>query len=173
MTIPAVTFDYNAWVAAFPAFANISPTDAQSYFDGASVFCANDTCSPTWGVQVAQGSGQVPLLGRLLWLLTCHLAFLGAFRDASGNPSSTGTTPPSPIVGRVSSAAEGSVNVSTELDVTGYPVPGFFQQTPWGLQYWQATSQMRQALYVPNPTVVFGAAYPSLPFASRRGIGWR
>lgn len=132
MAIPAVTFNYAAWVAAFPQFKGINSSDAQMYFDGASTICANDTCSPAWSTQVAMGGSQVPLLQRLLWLLTCHLAFLGAFRDASGNPSSTGVAPPPPLVGRVSSAAEGSVNISTELDTSGYPVPGFFQQTPWG-----------------------------------------
>ena len=169
MATPAVTFDYNAWVAAFPAFNAISPSDAQSYFDTASIFCANDTCSPAWPVQVAEGSSSTTLLKRLLWLLTCHLAFLGAFRDASGNPSSTGTTPPSPLVGRVSSAAEGSVNVAVELNTAGYPVPAFFTQTSWGLQYWQASEQFRQAIYMPNPTVVWGTAFPSLGGIRGRG----
>lgn len=161
MAIPAVTFNYAAWVAAFPQFKGINSSDAQMYFDGASTICANDTCSPAWSTQVAMSGSQVPLLQRLLWLLTCHLAFLGAFRDASGNPSSSGVAPPPPLVGRVSSAAEGSVNISTELDTAGYPVPGFFQQTPWGLQYWQATNQFRQALYVPHPTRVVDGVYPS------------
>lgn len=167
MAIPAVTFDYNGWVAAFPTFGGISSGDAQMYFDGASTFQANDTCNPTFSTMVAMGSGQVTLLRRLLWLLTCHLAFLGAFRDANGNPSSTGTQPPAPLVGRVSQAAEGSVNVSVELDTTGYPIPAFFQQTPWGLQYWQATAQFRQAIYVPNPTRVVNGAYPAYGYGRR------
>lgn len=167
MAIPAVTFVYADWVAAFPTFQNINSADGQMYFDGASSLCANDTCSPAWSTKVAMGSGQVPLLQRLLWLLTCHLAYLGAFRDANGNPSSTGTQPPAPLVGRVSQAAEGSVNVTVELDTTGYPVPAFFQQTPWGLQYWQATVQFRTAVYVAHPTIVVNGAYPS-----RAGVGW-
>ena len=75
--------------------------------------------------------------------------------------------PPPPLVGRVSSAAEGSVNISTELDTSGYPVPGFFQQTPWGLQYWQATSQFRQAVYVPQQTFVPDGVFPSRGYPAR------
>lgn len=160
-TIQAVTFNYAAWVAAYPLFAGISEPDAQSYFDGAGMFCANDTFNPAWGITIPQNNVMAPLLQRLLWLLTCHLAYLGAFRDAAGNPSTTGTVAPSPLVGRISSAAEGSVNVSTELDAGGYPMPAFFAQTPWGLQFWQATAQFRQARYVANPTMVYNGAYPA------------
>ena len=168
MTTPAILFDYAGWSAAFPAFANISPSDAQSYYDTAAMYCANSTTNPAFCTQVAQGSTSVPLLQRLLWLLTCHLAWLGAFRDANGNPSSTGTVPAPPLVGRVSSASEGSVSISSELETNGYPIPAFFTQTPWGLQFYQATAQFRTAIYVANPVRVYGAIYPSR--GGRRGM---
>ncbi len=171
MTTPAVPFVYADWVAAFPLFAGINSADAQSYFDTAGMFCANDTCSQTFALTIAYGTGTQPLLTRLLWLLTCHLAYLGAFRDASGNPSSSGTVPPSPLVGRVSAATEGSVNVSVDLDTSGYPIPAFWQQTTWGLQFWQATAQFRTGIYVANPTVIWGGAYPLVGSFGRRGLG--
>lgn len=169
MATQAITFDYTAWVAAFPTFAAVNSTDAQSFFDTAGMFCANDTSSPAFGIQIPQSNVMTPLLQRLLWLLTCHLAFLGSFRNATGQPSSTGTQPPSPLVGRVSSAGEGSVNVSTDLDSSGYPTAAFFSQTPWGLQFWQASAQFRTARYVARPTFIPDGVYPALPFG-RRGI---
>lgn len=162
-TTQAITFDYAAWVIAYPLFSGINSSDARSYFDGAGMFCANDTCNPAFGTNIPQNNVMAPLLQRLLWLLTCHLAYLGAFRDAAGNPSSSGTVPPSPIVGRVSSATEGSVTVSTELDAGSYPTPAFFAQTPWGLQFWQATAQFRTAIYSARPTRIYDGVYPSLP----------
>ncbi len=169
MTIPAIQFVYADWVAAFPSFGEIIESDAQMYFDGASTLCANDTCSPAFPVQVSMNNSQVPLLKRLLWLLTCHLAYLGAFRNASGIPSSSGTIPPVPVIGRVSSASEGSVSITSEFDTNGYPVPAFFQQTPWGLQYWQALAPTRTMQYSPRTSFVPTSIFPSAPPRN----GWR
>ena len=170
---PAIPFDYAGWVAAFPQFAAINQADGQSYYDTAGMYCANDVFNPAFCIQVAQGTVMVPALQRLLWLLTCHLAFLGAFRDAAGNPSSTGTVPPSPLVGRVSAATEGSVNVSVELNEAGYPIPAFFSQTSWGLAYWTASAPYRTMHYSPMPTIVVDGAYPAFPYLGSRGTGWR
>ena len=86
-------------------------------------------------------------------MLTAHLAWLYAPRDANGNPASTGQIAP-PLVGRISTASEGSVSVSTELTSSGSPSEAFFSQTKYGLSFWQATAQFRTARYAARPLVI-------------------
>jgi hypothetical protein len=144
-----VTFSYAAWVARFPEFANVSSTLAQAYWDEAGLYFANQG----W-------TGSLPQAPTLLNLLTAHLAWLYAPRDANGNPSSTGQAA-SPLVGRISSAGEGSVNVSTELTASGGPAASFFTQTKYGFSFWQATSQFRTFRYAARPTVVANGIFPA------------
>jgi hypothetical protein len=158
---PAITFDYAYWVAAYPAFANVGEPLAQAYFDQAGSYCANVTTNPAFCTTVFRGATPTPLLTNLLDLLTAHLAWLQAPRDASGNPASTGQ-PPSGLVGRIASASEGSVSVSTENQYA----PGsaqWFQQTPWGSQYWAATLQFRQMRYSPKQTLQPDGIFPYYP----------
>jgi hypothetical protein len=75
----------------------------------------------------------------LLNMLTAHIAALNS-------PGASG------VVGRVSSASEGSVSVSAELAVPGSAA--WFAQTRYGIAFWQATAQYRTATYRPP-------AYPS------------
>lgn len=158
MTTPAVTFNYAAWVAAFPEFAGVSETMATGYFSRAGLYCANDTLNPAFGAGV---------LPALLDLLTCHVAWMSAPRDANGRPASTGQ-PPSPIVGRVSSATEGSVIVAAEYNTGGSsPSEAFFVQTSYGAQFWQASAQFRTMRYSPRRTFVASGVFPYYPGAVR------
>jgi hypothetical protein len=94
-------------------------------------------------------------------MLTAHIAWLNAPRDADGNPASTGS-PASPIVGRINSASEGSVSVQADIgDATaGSPSQPWYMQTRYGAAYWAATAQYRTARYVANPVFVPGPGYP-------------
>jgi|APMI01.1.fsa_nt_gi hypothetical protein len=127
-------FDYAAWVARYPEFGAVSEQRAALFFAEAGLYLDNTDASP---VQDANR--------RLLYLnmLTAHIAALSGALEASGKPNG--------LVGRVSSASEGSVSVSTELGL----VPGsavWFQQTSYGLSFWQATKGYRSAVYVaPQP----------------------
>ena len=134
-----VVFNYQVWVQMFSEFSAVSQPMAQGYFDLAELYYSN--CGWT---------AAIPKAATFLNLLTAHMAWLLAPRDANGNPSSTGQ-PASPLVGRINSAGEGSVNVSVELDSSGSPSEAFFSQTKWGLIFWQATAQWRTARYVPAP----------------------
>ena len=137
MTAPIVVFDPVAFTAAFPDFANCSGPQLQGYFDRATLMFAN-----------AGWTGALPQAPTLLNLLTAHIAWLNAPRDANDNPSSAGQ-PASPLVGRISNASEGSVSVQTEND---YP-PGsaqWFQQTKYGAIYWQMAAQFRTMHYAPR-----------------------
>lgn len=159
MSTPAVTFDKTVFLAGYPQFAALSDAQFAFYFSSAGLYCANDICNPAFCAGI---------LPQLLYLLTAHIAWLNAPRDANGNPAATGA-PPSPIVGRISSASEGSVSVSSE---NSYP-PGsaqWYQQTPWGSQYYEATAQFRTFRYAAQPTIVGTGLFPGYGyFGSGRG----
>lgn len=53
------------------------------------------------------------------------------------------------LVGRISSATEGSVSVSVEMPSTS-PSSAWFYQTPFGATFWQMTLKYRGFRYVPG-----------------------
>lgn len=127
-------FDYAAWVARYPEFGAVSEQRAALFFAEAGLYLDNTDASPVQDVAMRLV---------LLNMVTAHIAALSGALNADGKPSG--------LVGRVSSASEGSVSVSTELGL----VPGsavWFQQTSYGLSFWQATKGYRSAVYVaPQP----------------------
>jgi hypothetical protein len=148
----AVTFNYATWVARYPEFAAVSEPFAQAYFDESGLYCANVESNPAF----ADGT-----LSVLLNMLTAHIAWLSAPRDLNGNPASSGS-PPSQIVGRISSASQGSVSVSTEYgDVTGgSPSQAWYMLSQYGAQFWAATAKFRTARYSARPLCVPGTGFP-------------
>lgn len=137
----SVTFDYNAWVAAFPEFSGVSQPQAATYADLATLYFDNSG----W-------PGNLPQAQSLLNLLTSHIAWLSAPRDVNGNPSATGQAA-SPIVGRINSATEGSVTVSSDMGDAnaGSPSQAWYMQTKYGAMYWAAMAQFRTAVYQQGP----------------------
>lgn len=143
MSGSVVTFVYSDWTALYPEFSTTVTTapQAQGYFDQATVLQENT------GYPISDPT----TLTTLLYLLTAHVALL--FAGSNGNPVS-------PLVGRISSATEGSVSVGTEM-------PGatansaWFQQTRYGALYWQMTAAYRTMRYIPNPRMFCG--YPARP----------
>ena len=160
--VPPVTFDFNEWVAIFPEFAACDPTQAGFWFNQASFLCWNSLSNPA-----VAATCNTDMLKTLLYLLTAHIAWLNAPRDAIGRPAAQGA-PASPLVGRISQAAEGSVNVSAEMGDAnaGSPSQAWYDSTKYGAQYWAMTAFARTARYMALPTVVPGAVY-----TGRRG-GW-
>lgn len=147
---PPVTFDPAEFKASFPVFAGCTDAQLATYFRIAGLYCWNSTQNPAFP------SGNLALL---LDLATAHVAWLNAPRDAQGNPSAAGA-PPSPIVGRINSASEGSVSVGAEWTGSGSPSEAWWIQTQYGAMWWQATAQYRTARYLPNPTIVPGTLPP-------------
>lgn len=149
-----VTFDYTAWVTRYPEFASPGGTQpvasplAQEYFDEATLYQANNGAGPI------RDAGQAL---RLLNMLTAHIASLNA-------PSASGDVAPN-LVGRISSAGEGSVNVSSE---NNYPpgTPQWYQQTKYGAAWWAATAQFRTMRYRPGPVM----GVPANQFGGGRGF---
>lgn len=143
---PAVTFDYAAWQAMFPDFANVSSAYATSCFTRATFLCQNNAANPV----VSRSFGDTTQLTYFLNLLTAHICWLNA-PQVNGIPNTTGGASPSPLVGRVSQASEGTVSVSTDLGAGNMPQGmAYYAQTKWGLEYWQASAGYRQGPYIPG-----------------------
>lgn len=150
-----VTFVFADWVAIFPEFAATNPAAAASWFNRATFLCGNEACNP---------ANRVPgMLQDLLYLLTSHIAWLNAPRDANGNPAATGAPAP-PIVGRINTASEGSVSVGADMGDAnaGSPSQAWYMQTKYGAEYWAATAFVRTGRYAALPTVVPGPVYPGI-----------
>ena len=127
-----VVWDYAWWQLRYPDLATwTGPGAAEGYFEIATMYLDNTATS------VVQDTGRRQIL---LGMLVAHIAQLNA--PLNGQPPST-------LVGRVASAAEGSVNVAVEYP----PVPNaeWFTQTKWGAMYWAATAIYRHARYYPGP----------------------
>jgi len=127
-----VTFDYAAWKARYPTLAEFTPeTVAVEMFNEATLYCDNTDRS-----RVPYAPPTVTTRATLLNMLVAHIAALG-------DPARAG------IVGRISSAGQGGVNVSTELQAPG--TAAWFAQTQYGLNFWQASAAYRMAQYAPGP----------------------
>lgn len=143
------TFDYAKWILRYPQFACVGPELAQEYWDEATLYWRNDGTGP-----VCDATKQRMFLN----MLTAHIATLNAPKTIDGIQQ-----PASPLVGRISSASEGSVSVSSEMN---FP-PGsaqWFNQTTAGAAFYQATAGFRLgAYYAARPTVIVDGIYPAGP----------
>ena len=127
------TFSFSTFALRYPEFTSINPSVLQLYWDEATLYLRNDGSGP-----VQDPTRQAMLLG----MATAHIAKLNAYMHDEE---------PSPLVGRIASAGEGSVNVSVE---NSYP-PGsaqWWQQTKYGAAFWAATAPYRGFRYLPRRT---------------------
>jgi len=138
MTQGVVAFDYAFWQATYPELAASVPEgQATGYWYQACLYVDNTGCSP---IGDASPYGRRALI---LYMVTSHLAKLSATINGEA---------PSPLVGRISDASEGSVSVST--DMTNLPGSAlWFAQTRYGLNAWQAMAPYRTAFYVAAPQI--------------------
>ena len=143
-----VVFDINAFRERYPEFDTVSPSLLNAYFVEATVYLDNTDCSPVTDVNVR---------AVYLNMLVAHIAALN---------SGVGGQKPSGLVGRVASASEGSVSVST-AEVPVSPSSWWYLQTPYGAAYWQATAAYRTVRYVP------GASPSNYPGHYYRRANWR
>lgn len=118
--------------AMFPEFSNIADDLLPFLFDQATDYLDNTEMS-----LVANSDKRE----RLLYLLMAHLAYMryGDNEEKGG----------SGMVGRVSSASEGSVSVSSELGQVEFR-NAWYTLSPYGMDYWQATKVYRMATYYPG-----------------------
>lgn len=126
-----VTFSYQQWVTRYPEFAYIQQPLAQEYFTEATMYQRNDGTGPV---------NDPARAAMLLNMLTAHIAALNAPRK-DGEPAPD-------LVGRISSAGQGSVNVNAEFaGGENSPSRAWFIQTKYGAAWWQATAQFRTFRY--------------------------
>ena len=141
----AVSFDYAAWAIAYPQFtANAS----QAMVTGPILTLAQQYCRNDGGGPVTDATMQT----QLLWLMVAHVAAL--FFGQNGDT-------PSALVGRLSSASEGSVSVSSEFPQQP-PAAAWYNQTVYGAAYWVMMKPYRMGFYRP------GALFAQFPSAGDR-----
>jgi len=126
-----VIFNPNTFVARFPEFSNVNSELLGMYFDEACLKLNNTDQS----IVVDEKERRI-----LLFLLTAHIAQLGQ-QISKGNGG---------LVGRISSASEGSVSVSADMgQVTN--AQAWYAQTQYGAEYWALTAKYRTMRYIPAP----------------------
>jgi hypothetical protein len=142
-------FDDAAWRALYPELAGaVSQARAALLFVQAGLYLDNTDASP-----VADPAMRLLLLD----MIVAHLATVGMTlgSDAQGNATLT----PSGVVGRVSSATEGSVSVTTETGLAPGSA-GWWAQTTYGFDYWAATARYRRGFYAPAAQPSFEPFFP-------------
>lgn len=126
-----VVFDLAGFRVRYPEFASLSDALLNAYFLEATLYLDN-----TDGSIVSDITIRSPLLN----MITAHVAAL------NGGVNGQAATD---LVGRISSASEGSVSVSAEMG----PPSGssaWFMQTRYGSAFWQASSAYRTFQYFPG-----------------------
>jgi hypothetical protein len=131
-----VVFDYSEWLNQYPEFAGVTVGQATSYFNRITYGGLVDN-TPT---SVIQDLFQRTIL---LNLAVSHMAYLFAPSANNGQARQ--------LVGRISGATEGSVSVQTEYKIPTSDLEAWWNQSPYGSEYYAATSRFRTAFYVPPP----------------------
>ncbi|HDI3034397.1 DUF4054 domain-containing protein [Cronobacter sp. EKM101R] len=143
-----VTFDIEAFCERYPQFSRVCDPLLNAYFVEATTLLDNTDCSPVQDIAER---------AVLLNMLVAHLAELNG---GAGGKGASG------LVGRVASASEGSVSVSTG-DVPTSAASWWYLQTPFGAAYWNATAKYRTFRYHP------GSSPSGYPTHYYRRYGWR
>ncbi|HII3565158.1 TPA: DUF4054 domain-containing protein [Citrobacter freundii] len=127
-----VVLDIPKFRAMFPEYSNVPDVQLPFLFDQSTDYLNNSEYSLVEDAIKRE---------RLLYLLMAHLAYL-RYGDANGNGGSG-------MVGRLSSASEGSVSVSSDAGQIEFRYM-WYTQSPYGMDYWQATKVYRMANYYPG-----------------------
>lgn len=124
-----VTFDWQAFSALYPEFSAVGQVSAAAMFGKATtLYLDNTDDSPVTDLNERE---------QLLFLLVAHLCSLRGL--GSGKDG---------LVGRITSASQGSVSVSVDNSGSN-DASWWYLQTPYGADYWQATAPYRSMEYVP------------------------
>ncbi|HFE6697600.1 TPA: DUF4054 domain-containing protein [Salmonella enterica subsp. enterica serovar Newport] len=128
-----VTFDWQAFSALYPEFSAVGQVSAAAMFGKATtLYLDNTDDSPVTDLNERE---------QLLFLLVAHLCSLRGL--GSGKDGQDG------LVGRITSASQGSVSVSADNSGSN-DASWWYLQTPYGADYWQATAPYRSMEYVPG-----------------------
>jgi hypothetical protein len=156
VTTGVVVFVPATFKTLFPEFATLDNAVLSFNFDLSTLVLNNSCCSRVKDAVKRE---------QLLNLLTAHIT---ALRNGVNGQT------PSGIVGRVSSASEGSVSVDADLGDVPFTA-AYFAQTQYGLLFWKATAPWRQFVYVAPPQVCAdlepGAGLGAFPYGIGDGCG--
>lgn len=125
-----VVYNPAAFKIRYPEFSTVTDVLLQAYFDEATLYLNNTDSSRV--SDIAQRT-------TLLNMITAHIAAM--------NGSGVNGQGASPLVGRISSATEGSVTVQTTYSNDTPGSMAWFVQTKYGAAYWQATAPYRTMQY--------------------------
>lgn len=126
----SVVFDPEAFKQRYPEFQTVDNAVLGMYFAEATIYLDNGGCSQVTNLTIRSA---------LLNMIVAHIAALN---------SGVNGEPPTPLVGRVSNATEGSVSVGTEYNVPGSAA--WYSQTKYGAAFWEATKRYRMVRYYPG-----------------------
>ncbi|HEJ7052523.1 TPA: DUF4054 domain-containing protein [Serratia marcescens] len=131
-----VTLDIASFRAMYPEFYNVTDAILPFLFDQSTDYLNNTDYSLVDDVVKRE---------RLLYTLMAHLAYVryGDNRKRGG----------SGMVGRIASATQGSVSVSSDLGPIEFRY-AWYTQSPYGMDFWQATKVYRMANYYPGDNYV-------------------
>lgn len=126
-----VVFDVEKFWKRYPEFATVPDELLQEFFTEATIYLDNTDSSRVKDLQQR---------AMLLNMLTAHIAKLNA-----GSNGEAATE----LVGRISSATQGSVSVSADMGPVS-DTEAWYLQTKYGAAYWNATAPYRTMQYVPG-----------------------
>lgn len=145
-----VVFEPSVFKVLYAQFAAVADSSLTLFFDLATLIVTN-VCG-----SIVQDATQRE---RLLNLLVAHIAALQPVSPAGGPGSGPA------LVGRITSATEGTVSVSAEYASSVSSSEAWFIQTQYGALFWQLTATYRSFRYT-APVRPFG---PAGAFPGRRG----
>ena len=148
-----VQFDFEEFIGLYPEFTTANEGQSQNMFNLATLNLSNCCGSIVPDANVRQS---------LLYLLTAHLIFLFVPCGANNN------VPPG-LVGKISSATEGSVSVS--VDFPQNPEGAWFNATKYGALFFQTTTVIRAGGHYIPPVNSCGCGSIG-PFDIGLGPGW-
>ena len=131
VTLGIVTFDPDAFCTQYPSFVRVSSVALQNNFNLATLQLNNSWCSVV---------RDEPTRQMLLYLLTAHITALLNGVNGKG---------PTGLVGRLSSATEGSVTANVDYLANPTEAEAYLTQTQWGATFWRSTAVYRTARYIP------------------------
>lgn len=131
-----VTLDIASFRAMYPEFSSVPDEILPFLFDQSTDYLNNTDYSLVNDVVKRE---------RLLYMLMAHLSYV-RYGDNRGRGGSE-------MVGRIASATEGSVSVSSDLGPIEFRY-AWYTQSPYGMDFWQATKVYRMANYYPGDNYV-------------------
>lgn len=122
----AVVFDTTEFRSQYREFGAVGDLPLALYFDFATTKLSNSKSSVVKDAAIRK---------RLLYLLVAHIASLFARPDR---------------VGRINDATEGTVNAHLDWSTHVSEAQAYYDQTQYGVLFWQLTAPFRTFRYVPG-----------------------